>query len=46
MLDVSAPKGTSLEVDQEDKGECILKMDAKDKGKIKVYSCKMGEGVK
>lgn len=28
MLVVSAPKGTSLELDTEEKGECTLKMDA------------------
>jgi len=46
MLVVSAPKGTTLELDTEDKGECTLKMDASDKGNIKIYSCKLNEGVK
>ena len=46
MLVVSAPKGTTLELDTEDKGECTLKMDATDKGNIKIYSCKLNEGVK
>lgn len=46
MLVVSAPKGTTLEVGQEERGECILKMDAAGKGPIKVFSCKLSEGVK
>jgi hypothetical protein len=46
MLIVSAPKGTSLEVGQEEKGDCVLKMDSSGKGPIKVYSCKLNEGVK
>lgn len=46
ILFVSAPKGTTLEVGQEEKGECMLKMSSSGNGPIKVYSCKPSEGVK
>lgn len=46
MLVVTAPKGTSLEVGEEDRGECTLRMDSKGRGNIKVYTCKAEEGVK
>lgn len=46
MLVVAAPKGTSLEVGEEDHGECVLKMDATGQGAIKIFSCKLSEGVK
>ena len=47
MLVISAPKGTTLEVKDEEKGgECTLTMDAKNNGPMKIYSCKIGEGVK
>lgn len=46
MLIVSAPKGTHLEVSEEDKGGCVLKMDANGKGNLKIYSCQLNEGVK
>ena len=43
---VSAPKGTALEVDEEGKGECSLRMNSNGKGDIKVYSVKLNEGVR
>jgi hypothetical protein len=41
MLVISAPKGASLELVEEDRGECLLKMDSNGKGSIKVFSCKL-----
>jgi hypothetical protein len=46
MIIISAPKGSTLEVGAEEKGECVLRMDASDKGRpIKVFTCKPNEGV-
>lgn len=46
ILVISAPKGSGLEVAEEEKGECKLKLDATQKGDIKVFSCKLSDGVK
>ena len=46
MVIISAPKGTTLEVGEEEEGDCLLKMDASGKGDIKVYTCKASTGVK
>lgn len=46
MIIISAPRGSSLEVGEEERGECVLKMDANGKDRpIKVYTCKPNEGV-
>mgnify|MGYP000869464703 FL=1 len=39
MLVISAPKGTSLEMGEEEHGESLLKMDSSSKGRIRVYNC-------
>ena len=39
MIVISAPKGTSLEMGEEEQGQSILKMDSSGKGKIRVYNC-------
>lgn len=46
MIIISAPKGTSLEAGEDEKGGCMLKMDSTGKGPIKVYTCKGGSPVK
>ena len=46
MLVLTAPKGTKLELGEEDRGECHLKMDTDGKGVIKAFYCKVSEGVK
>jgi hypothetical protein len=46
MIVISAPKGTSLEMGQEEHGESVLKMDATGKGKIRVYNCNASRGVR
>ena len=46
MVIISAPKGTTVEVGEEEEGDCLLKMDATGKGDIKVYTCKASTGVK
>jgi hypothetical protein len=46
MIIVAAPKGTTLEVGEEERGNCTLKMNATGKGAIRVFSCKVSEGVK
>lgn len=46
MIIISAPKGTSLEMGQEEQGESVLKMDATGKGKIRVYNCNGSKGVR
>lgn len=46
MLIISAPKGTTLEVGEEEKSESFLKMSSPVPGGIKVFSCKLNEGVK
>jgi len=46
MIIVAAPKGTTLEVGEEERGNCTLKMNALGKGAIRVFSCKVNEGVK
>jgi hypothetical protein len=45
MIVISAPTGANLEVREEEKGDCILKMESTN-GNIKVYTCKLNEGVK
>jgi NADH:ubiquinone oxidoreductase subunit D len=46
MIIISAPKGSTLEVGEEPKGECVLRMDATSRERpIKVYTCKPNEGV-
>jgi hypothetical protein len=41
MIIVSAPRGSALEVGEEEKGECVLRMDATGKDRpIKVYTCR------
>ena len=45
MIVISAPKGTSLEMGEEEQGESILKMDSAGKGKIRVYNCNAERGV-
>jgi len=45
MIVISAPKGTSLEMGEEEHGESILKMDSTGKGKIRVYNCNSQRGV-
>jgi hypothetical protein len=39
MIVISAPKGTSLEMGEEEHGESLLKMDSANKGRIRVYNC-------
>lgn len=46
MIIISAPKGTSLEAGEDDRGNCMLRMDSTDKGPIKVFTCKPSTGVK
>lgn len=46
MIIISAPKGTSLEMGQEEHGESVLRMDATGKGRIRVYNCNGSRGVK
>jgi len=46
MLVIEAPRGSELIVDSEEKGECLLRMNARQQGKIQVYSCTALEGVK
>ena len=41
MIVISAPKGTSLEMGEEEHGESILRMDSSNKGPIRVYNCDM-----
>lgn len=45
MIVIAAPKGTSLEMGQEEQGESILKMDSSGKGRIRVYTCNSDRGV-
>lgn len=46
MIIVSAPRGSALEVGEEEKGECVLRMDATGKDRpIRVYTCRPNEGV-
>ena len=45
MIIISAPKGTSLEMGEEEHGESILKMDSNGKGRIRVYNCNAEKGV-
>jgi NADH:ubiquinone oxidoreductase subunit D len=46
MIIISAPRGSALEVGEEEKGECVLRMDATGKDRpIRVYTCKPNEGV-
>jgi hypothetical protein len=46
MIVISAPKGTSLEMGQEEHGESVLKMDSTGKGRIRVYNCNESRGVR
>lgn len=46
MIIIAAPKGTSLEMGQEEQGESVLKMDSSGKGRIRVYNCNAAKGVK
>ena len=46
MIIISAPKGTSLEMGQQEHGESVLKMDAAGKGRIRVYNCNGTKGVR
>ena len=46
MIIIAAPKGTSLEMGQEEQGESVLKMDSSGKGRIRVYNCSAAKGVK
>lgn len=45
MIVIAAPKGTSLEMGEEEHGESILKMDSSGKGRIRVYTCNNEHGV-
>ena len=45
MIIISAPKGTSLEMGEEEQGESILKMDSVGKGRIRVFNCNSDKGV-
>ena len=46
MLIISAPKGTAVEMgEEEDRAESLLRMDASGKGKIRVFSCNVQKGV-
>jgi len=42
MIVIAAPKGTTLEMGEEEHGEHILKMDSTGKGRIRVYNCNGG----
>ena len=46
MIVISAPKGASLEMGEEEHGESVLKMDSTGRGKIKVFNCNSQSGVK
>lgn len=46
MVVIAAPKGTTLEMGEQDHGEHILKMDSTGKGRIRVYNCNAAQGVR